>query len=564
MQERESRMKQMQRPARSQTSLSFDSKAAFGKAAKHLFRHLHDTRALRKNPIVRRFFADTAIEELGPVREHTVLKFIHNIVREAAEHYRNEGCQSGKDQAALLDYKIVNMQCLEQRPVREVAATLGISYYYCYRRRANICRRIAQYVLNYDRQPALDFFVEFDEFQLLLDAARHGAALDDVQPALRTCERLTRLAQTIEQKIEALRMHACILLRAGKLQDALKPRHEALELLAASGHCDSFRRDSARARVALLECRIERFRANKFEAYSFARNAVSLLEPLCASGLVSIRELYVESLFELTATLCSLGEFDEAYEWAMRAEGNLRHIRRTSAWLRSRVMVILWRLRSNMLLSARAWSPASQRSQGLTAALQDAYSAGALVEGTEALIGLADHYAWAGKDVEALAAARSAILLSSQQSERARLHTVIRVGLSLSMTQFRDKALSSLPEASQLDCCDEFHRATLQYLRAEEAFVNGRFDSAWALANRPSEESEYATLSISRWLVAAASAHELGRRRDARSLIERAIPAAEHSAVAPVLRDAYRLGAKITSNPRLRRQANEVANLLAT
>ena len=553
----------MRKSPRSPTSLSLDSRAAFGKAAKHLFRHLHDTRALRKNPIVHRFFADTRIEELGPVREHSVLKFIHNIVRQGAEHYRNEGCQAGKDQATLLEYKIINMQCLEQRPIREVAASLGISYYYCYRRRANICRRIAQYVLDYDREPALDFFVEFDEFQLLLDTARHGAALDDVQPALRTCERLTRLAQTIEQKIEAFRMHANILLRAGRLREALEPRREALELLA-DGNVNAFKRDSSSARAALLECRIERFRANKSEACSFARNAVSLLEPLCARGTVSIKELYVESLFELTATLCNLGEFDEAYEWAVLAEINLRHIRRTSAWLRSRVMVMLWRLRSNMLLSARAWSPASQRSQGLTAALEDAYSAGALVEGTEALIGLADHYAWAGKDVEALAAAQSAVLLSNQQSERARLHTVIRVGLPLSITRFRDRALSSLPESSQLDCCDEFHRATLNYLKAEQAFVNGRFDSAWALANRPTEESEYATLTISRWLVAAASAHELGRRNEARNLIERAIPAAEHSAVAPVLRDAYRVGAKITSNPRLRRQANEVANLLAT
>lgn len=546
-----------------QSSLSVDSKPTFAAAAKHLFRHLHDAQSLRKNPIVRRFFAETTIEELGGARERTVLKLIHSIVREAAERYRNEGCRSGKDQTTLLEYKILTMQCLERIPIREVAASLGISYYYCYRRRANICRRIAQYVLDYDDDPALDFFAEFDEFQVLLDTARHGSVLGDVQPALQSCIRLMSLGQTIEQRIEVLRMRACILLRQGNLREALEPRREASALLLEYGVTSSLERDSSRARLALLECRIARFRANKLEACSFARTAVELLEPVYARATISIKELYVESLFELTATLCNLGEFEEAYEWAVQAEANLRNIRRTSAWLRARVMVMLWRLRSNMLLSSKAWYPAPQRARGLTSALEDAYSAGALAEGTEALIGLADHYAWAGKDVEALNAAESARLLSRQQSKRARLHTAIRVGLSLSITQFRQKALSSLPNPAQLDCCDEFHRATLSYLNAEEAFLNGQFDSAWTLANRASDQSEYTTLTISRWLVAAASAHELGRRRDARGLIEMAIPAAEHSAVAPVLRDAYRVGARITSDPRLRRQANEVTNLLA-
>ncbi|MGA8533495.1 MAG: hypothetical protein WB615_05255 [Candidatus Tumulicola sp.] len=514
---------------------------------------------------MRRFFADPAVTELGDSRERCVLEHIHELIRNAAERYRDRGCKAGRDQSTLLEYKILTMQCLERRPIREVAAALGISSYYCYRRRANICRHVARDLLEYENDPRLDFLSDIDEFQLLLDVARHGSVLDDIRPTLLICERLISSAQTSRQRIEALRMQANTFLRAGNLCGALKPRTEAMAVLRAEElHCSPDERDLLVALVDLLDCRIERFRANKVEALCLARRSASLLKVSHLRATPSIKWLYVESLFELTATLCNIGDFEQAYDSIKQAESNLEHLGPSATWLHARVMVMLWRLRSNLLLSSNIWCPSSQRVRGLVAAFKQACLVGALAESTEALVGLTDHYAWAGKDAEALNAARAALLISRQQSERARLHAAIRLGLSLSITRFRERALSMLPDPSQLECCDEFHRSTLTYLMAEKALSNGRFDSAWALASRPNDTSEYTTLTISRWLVAAASAHELGRMHDARALVERAIPAAERSGVAPILRDAYLVGAKITNNRRMQRRSKEVANVLAS
>ena len=104
-----------------------DSSASFAVAAKHLFRRLHDPRALRKNPLVRRFFEDATIGSVGPSRDAAVLANLHRLVREGADRCRDADLAAGKDESALRQHAIVTLQCIEQRSIRDVAATLGIS-----------------------------------------------------------------------------------------------------------------------------------------------------------------------------------------------------------------------------------------------------------------------------------------------------------------------------------------------------------------------------------------------------------------------------------------------------
>jgi hypothetical protein len=64
--------------------------------------------------------------------------------------------------------------------------------------------------------------------------------------------------------------------------------------------------------------------------------------------------------------------------------------------------------------------------------------------------------------------------------------------------------------------------------------------------------------------VAAAAAHALERKREARSLIEEGLAGAEAHCSAPILRDAYSLASQIVPDARFKRQAREIERLLNT
>jgi len=199
--------------------LSSDLNTSFNVAAKHLFRHLHEPRALRRNPLVRHFFESPAIDGLGHVRERAALDRIHNLVRQGAEHCRDADLMAGKDEFAARQYAIVT-QCLEQRPIREIAAALGISYQYCYRERAKICRRVARYICECSDAAAPGYLPELNEFQILMDRTIHRAAFAEMSAAFRECDDLIRVAPSAQQKIEALRTSAFISIGFGNIKRA--------------------------------------------------------------------------------------------------------------------------------------------------------------------------------------------------------------------------------------------------------------------------------------------------------------------------------------------------------
>jgi hypothetical protein len=213
-------------------------------------------------------------------------------------------------------------------------------------------------------------------------------------------------------------------------------------------------------------------------------------------------------------------------------------------------------------MNSACWYPSWQRLKGLTQAFERAYASGFLFEAVIALVALVEYHSIAGNDAEALRVGRFAILLSKQQtSERVRIQTSIRVALALQSTRYWMEAFALLPNAHQLASCDSYHRELVSHIAAQRAFRSRAFSEAWALAKDEGDRRETAALAISRRLLAAEAAHEL-ERRDARALIEAAIPDAEHLGCAPILKDAYVVAARVTGNARFRRQADELARLL--
>jgi hypothetical protein len=537
---------------------------AFNVAAKHLFRHLHEPRILRKNPLVRHVFEDPAIGGLGRARERAVLDRIHELVREGAELCRDADLSAGKEERGLRQHAIVKLQCLEQRPIREVAAALAISFQYCYRERAKICRRLARYIYEYRDTSALDYLAELDEFQLLMDHAMRQSVFADRVGAFHECDDLLSVAPSPQKKVEALRTSTFVSLHFGDIERAEEAYAAAQALGAdhlASGSSPSH--DVARACIDLMGSKLAYYRANTAQAVSMAQLAKLRLEPLQSNAAASVRELYVESLYELGAAFCSHGNLDSAYDCVASAEANLHHVRTASPQLRARIMVGIWKLRSHLLMGSKSMYPFYQRLKGLAAAFEQAYAAGLLSQAATALVILAENHAFGGNDVEALRAGRFAVLLASQQpSERIRVQLAIQVAMMLLPTRYWEYGLSLLPSADGLARCDAYHREIVSYFAAERAFRLHAFDDAWTLANGEQDCTEDASLTVSRQLIAATAAHELERRRDARCAIETAIGTAERLGSAPILRDTYRIAGKVTGDARFKRQGRELARLM--
>ena len=539
------------------------SSVSFNAAAKHLFRHLHDARALRRNPLVRHLFENPSAGTFARDRERVVLERIHALVRQGSEHCRDADLAEGKDERAERQHAIVALQCLERRPIREVAEALGISYGHCYRERAEIARRIAHYICEHSTPLTLDYLEDFDEFQIMMDRARHRATFSDLRSALRECHKLIYSAPSAQHKIEVLRLTAVISLRFGIVRGAENALLAAQALFARELSSEpSTARDVAQACIDLIEARLAYYRADEAQALRMALAATQRLES--ASEWTPSRggELLAESLYELGTAFCNAGNLSKGYDYVSRSEKVLQEEHKAASPLRTRIMIALWKLRDDLLMNSQHWYPSWQRLKGLTTAFEQAYAAGALSEATAALVALAEYHSIAGNDAEALRSGRCAVLLAKQEkSERLMTQTAIRIAMTLQSTRYHELAVALTPKRPQLDSCDAYHRELLTYLSAQRALQRSGFQEAWAIATGEGDRRETAALRISRWLIAASAAHKL-ERGDARDLIEAAIPAAENLGSAPILKDAYTVAARVTGSPRFKSRAHELARLL--
>jgi hypothetical protein len=542
---------------------SVDSDASFNAAAKHLFRHLHEARALRKNPLVRRFFENPEIGGLPGSRDRAVLARIHELVRRAADEFRDADLAAGDDERALRHHAIVTLGLLQRRSMQEVAASLGLSEGYCYRERAAICRRIAAYFHEPEQEdvPALEYLPSLNEFSVIADRTRQFATLGDAGDAFRACDELVRFASSPEQRVEALRISALTALGFGESRRALEAHALARRIAGEDRELPSPVRETIRASLDLIAYKLALHFSDSDLALRNAQSAVAQLEAIRQTA-PGTRELYVEALYELGVARATSGDVEGAYDNIAAAEANLGHVRLSSSRVRSRIMILLWRLRTHLLTNCRMWYPSQQRVQGLMSAFEQAYAAGLYIEAASALVALGEARAYAGRDDEALRVSRLALLLANQHpNKRMRAQFAIMVAALLGPTRHWRYGFSLLPESNRLDACDTDHRELFSYLCASRALRDHAFKDAWNLADATGERSEYAALTVSRRLIGAAAAHKLERRRDAYALVEAALPAAEKIG-APLMKGAFSVAARVTGEARYERRADEISRLL--
>jgi hypothetical protein len=542
-----------------------DLSSSFNVAVKHLFRHLNEPRALRKNPLVRHFFRDITIGSVGRPREQAVIERIRELIRQSADRCRDDDQLAGKDERALRQHAIINLQCLEGRSTREVATLLGISCGHCYRERADICRRVARSFCKNHDTIASEYFVELDEFRVLMDRTMHEAASDDMNDAFRKCEDLIRVSPSANDKIESLRASVSISLRFGNIARAEYAYSTAQALLAERSNSDPPSRALAEAYIDIMGSELTYYCGNAKEALHLARRATLRLGTVQTKASPHIRELYVESLYQLGTAFCNADNLERAYECIAGAEARVSNIRAVSSRLRTRIVVAVWRLRNHLLMSSKSWRPSSQRLEGLVVAFEDAYARGGIPESADALDALTEYHAFAGNDAECLRTARLAALLAKQQpNERMQAQISVSVATSLLSTHYWKHAPSLLPDAKELDSCDAYHNEFASYFAAKRALRLQNFQDAWTIANREDNRPENASLRVCRRLLAAVAAHELGRQGDAGALIDATIPIAESVGSAPILKEAYGVAASVTGDLRFKRAAGDLALLFTS
>lgn len=535
----------------------------FTATAKHLFRHLHDARSLRKNLLVRRFFFRGKAGVSSEITDNVALARIHQLVRQAAERCREADLRDGRESRAFHQHAIVVQQCLGGRPIAAVADELGISYKHCYRQRAEICRRIARYISQCDDGDLLQRTPDVDTFRIALDRARHRCTLVDARSSLRECEELARSAPSASQSIEALRIGATNAMYFGDIESAKEFCVAAKRIYTANQSDSSFGRVVAQACIDLMENKVAYYGANMVEALRLAEHAVHELGSVWRGAPERIRELYVESLYDMASALSITGNLDRTHQVILEAQACSNRITVSSARLRARLALASWKLRTCFLLSSATFCRASERCQGLLLTFDLAYGSGALPEATSAIVALAENHALGANDDEALRAARLGLALAGALSERVQTQTSISVALTLSMTRYWAFGLTLLPDAVILGRCDPLHREMAAHAIAKRALRTRHFEDAWTLATNTDGPDDFTALAVGQRIVAAQAAHRLGHRRDAQALIEAILPAAERLSDAAVLRDAYDVAAGVTGEMRFKHRARELAKLLA-
>jgi hypothetical protein len=543
-----------------------NANAPFDKAVKHLFRHLHDPRALIRNPLLRDIFDNATLRKVGRDRDRLILTQIHGLVRKAAIYYRDVDFRTGKRRRGLHQFEIITRECLEQQPIADVAKDLGISTQHCYRERAAICRRIGHFICEGVDGPSLEQLSELDEFRSRADRAAREVANGDSVASFHEYDLLIKTATSVEEKVEAQCRKADAALSFGRVKLADASFSAAKKQAVYAGAQISASSSVARAWLDLTGAKFAYFRGDAPQSIRLMRRAALALEALQVDGSVSIRELYAESLSDVGAGLWNIGDRYPAFDYMIKAEEVARTLPARSSQTRSHVAIQFWKFRSQLLMSPTHWCPVSERITALTEVFEGAYASGWLFQAIEALGVIVTSAALAGRKTEATRAAKVALALASQQgNERVKTLVPVTLAAHLMSTDCWEEGLAIFSTVKRLEECERYLHASVSYIVAARALRHRQFNDAWRLAKDSIQRGEPIDVTLRKQVVAATAALELGRQPLARQILEDVIPKAEALGSVPLLRDACHAAAKLPGGDRrrLQRRARNLSELLA-
>lgn len=537
---------------------SLHNPRTFNAAVKHLFRHFQDPKRLETNPIVSHLFRMPTDGSRIPINATQRLSKLHVLVREAAECCRDDDLAAGKALRANRQFAVLTLQYFDAIPIDQIAKRLGISIKHCYRERAEICRRIALYL--YKRSPTALSERNEDGFYFLLNRLS-DINIHEPRAAVQACHYLERSAHSAQQKIDALHVGIAWSLNVGDHASAQSAYLRAVRIYdehLAPAPVELQR--TAQASIKISAWRLANHLGQDAQAREEVEAAIGILEHLPTPQTTYAKEFWIDAYVDLAVTLWGVGNLAGAYDALSRALSRTDQIPRSSP-LRFRVNASFWKFQNYLLLAKQHLHTAEARLEGLQGVLKQAYESGSLWEAIHTLIALIECHVFARQENRALQSARAALALIAKIPDPVmRMEVSIDVGQRLLSTKFWRHALNLLPRGGRIRRMDDYRQHALDHAYALIALKRGDFQTAW-------EQSKDActgrsTLDLRYQLIAATSAHRLGRERVAREASARAVLTAERLGAVPLLRDTYEVVAEVRNDGRYARRAQEMMRMV--
>jgi tetratricopeptide (TPR) repeat protein len=538
-----------------------DPRSSFEVAAAHLFRHLHEPRHLKKNPLVQRFFRDRASGRFFHAQERVALERIHEVVREAARSCRQAEEAACEHERALRQHTIVTLNLLERRPLAEVARTLGISTRQSYRERTEVCVRLARRIRDAAETPAAAVVLDASDFRL-----RHAeflAQLGDVAGALREYDQLAANAPP-RQRIAALCESASISAWSAQLGAATRSLSTARKVFVAEAHSmTQGDRQGRQANIDLAAAQLARSSGRYSEALEILTEARARLEPFESGATDDLKEMYVRILVACSTNgVWHSGDFSGSVTSLSKAHAILAQIAAPSPHLGVEVALRLCRRRNDMATNAHVWQPVPERFAALSNAFERARVSGSLALSLYGCICLMIHHSGTGNAAALGDDIRYALAVMRQAPREGHFgsmpYDIAEILLRTKYWKYARVILATAKGPSG----GTTHPEGIDYVRATCYLRSGMYRHAWELASAPRDGDLSPHILANMKIVGAVSADALGKRHQARDLIQAAIAALERAGCAPDLRAAYSVAAEITGETRYRRTAEEIGHAL--
>ena len=201
------------------------------------------------------------------------------------------------------------------RHIQDVAQELGISIKHCYRERASICRRVAQFICELEDVPVLQYLRELDEFRFHLDRAAREVSVGNADGSLRLYDALLSTVSSVEQQVEACCRKADTALSVGKVKLAeaafARARTHAASHAVSEGGSTSLLTE---AWLDITGAKLAYFRGDSQQAIALMERATANLEIVQTAGSEYAKALFAETLGEAGAALWNVGDRERGYE----------------------------------------------------------------------------------------------------------------------------------------------------------------------------------------------------------------------------------------------------------
>jgi tetratricopeptide (TPR) repeat protein len=530
--------------------------ASFEVAARHLFRYVHDPLRLRDNPLTARFFEPASSAIGSRAADRVALDRIHAVIRTTATRIRDDDVAAGRREHAERQYAIVVDGCLGGKPNATIASALGISTTQFYRERAEICTRIARSLRDsLGREPTTSV-TPFDDFQYAIARAATLAEIGNAARAIDEFDRLFLCAGFTSQKIQALCEQTLVYLRSDRFDEADRCVRIARKLLDNSTGLTARERGFAGAHIAYVRG-VATWPKDPSAALELYMDALPSLERLSPAAADPARELYARVTFEYGESLGTFHRLSDGVRTLAHAATIYDSCQNGATSIALRIQIALRTFRSSLLTDPLGWEPLRDRLQTMLELGRRARSTGSTDLNLRALNAIAQFEASAGNAPAALGAARSALALSKfEPTQEVFSEVSLRMARTIMYTPLWHEVpgllIAAGPPATAAVA------ASRKILEAEFALRRGMYETVRQTIG-PSEIAKRPFMAV----LAAQAAHGLGRQREARRLIESAVPAVEQSGVAITIERTYRIAEQITNDRSYRRKADEIERALS-